>query len=134
MLLVVTDRLSKAVILVPMKETTAVHTAWAFLTYVYAHHGLPRAIVSDRGTQFINDVWKEVYRLLQIERRLSTAYHPQTDGATERMNEIVETVFRTYINQNQTDWAPLCPIFQYTINARTASTIGISPFFLNYGF
>jgi transposase InsO family protein len=134
MLLVITDRLSKAVILVPMKETTAVHAAWALLTHVYAHHGLPRAIVSDRGTQFVNDLWKEVCRLLQVERRLSTAYHPQTDGATERMNEIVETVFRTYINQDQTDWAPLCPIFQYAINTRTASTIGTSPFFLNHGF
>src|SRR5438067_12194113 len=86
-LLVITDRLTKGVILVGMVETTAERVAEAFLTHFYMHHGLPLAITSDRGPQFVSSFWEIVCEKLSIRRRLSTAFHPQTDGATERANQ-----------------------------------------------
>ena len=89
-LAVITDRLGKGVILEPMRTTEAQDVAALFIRTFYRHHGLPTAIVSDRGTQFTSALWKRVCQLLGIVRRLSTAYHPETDGSTERMNQTVE--------------------------------------------
>ena len=80
--MVVTDQLSKSIIAVPMKETRAIDVAQTLLEHIFQHHGLPTAIVSDRGTQFVS-MWTEVCRLVKITRRLSTAFHLETDGATE---------------------------------------------------
>ena len=82
-IMVVTDRLSKSIIVVPMKETRAIDVAQTLLEHIFQHHGLPTAIVSDRGTQFVSMLWTEVCRLVKITWRLSTAFHPETDGATE---------------------------------------------------
>ena len=92
----VTDRLSKSVILIPMKETTAAATAQALAQHVFAHHGLPRAIVSDRGTQFTSILWSQLCTALGITRRLSTAFHPETDGAQERSHQELEAYLRIY--------------------------------------
>ena len=82
-IMVVTDRLSKSIIAVLMKETHAIDVAQTLLEHIFQHHGLPTAIVSDRGTQFVSMLWTEVCRLVKITRRLSTAFYPETDGATE---------------------------------------------------
>ena len=80
--MVVTNRLSKSIIVVPMKETR-IDVAQTLLKHIFQHHGLPTAIVSDRGIQFVSMLWTEVCRLVKITRRLSTAFYPETDGATE---------------------------------------------------
>ena len=85
-ILVVTDQLSKSIIVVPMKETRVIDVAQMLLEHIFQHHGLPTTIVSDRGTQFVSILWTEVCRLVKITRRLSTAFHPETDGTTERAN------------------------------------------------
>src|SRR5271168_4400574 len=77
-LMVITDRLGKGVILEPMKEITAAATADVFVRSFYRHHGLPAAIVSDRGKQFVGHMWARVCKLLKIVQRVSTAYHPET--------------------------------------------------------
>ena len=81
--MIVTDRLSKSIIVVPMKETCAIFVAQTLLEHIFQHHGLPMAIVLDLGTQFVSMLWTEVCRLVKITRRLSTAFHPETDGATK---------------------------------------------------
>jgi hypothetical protein len=134
MMMVVTDRLGKGCKLIPMRRTEAVDVAWAFIQNVYCNHGFPDAIVSDRGRQFISDLWRELCTLLQVKQRLSSAYHPETDGSTERMNSTTETVVRTYVNEDQNNWAPLCPIIELMINSRTAASTGVSPFFLMHGY
>ena len=78
-IMVVTDRLSKSIIVVPMKETCAIDVAQTLLEHSFQHHGLLTAIVSDRSTQFVSILWIEVCRLVKITRRLSTAFHPKTD-------------------------------------------------------
>ena len=84
--MITTCRLSKSIILEPMVSITAEAVAERFILSFVRHHGLPKAVTSDRGTQWTSDFWKRICELLNIHRRLSTAYHPQTDGATERMN------------------------------------------------
>ena len=86
-IMVVIDRLSKSIIVVPMKETRAIDVAQTLLEHIFQHHGLPTAIMSDHGTQFVSMLWTEVSRLVKITQRLSTAFHPETDGATERANQ-----------------------------------------------
>jgi transposase InsO family protein len=104
-LMVVTDRLSKDVILIPLPNLEVETVADVFLERVVAYHWLPDYIVSDRGSQFLSNFWTTLCGKMGIKRRLSTAYHPQTDGSTERMNAVVEAYLRAYINWTQTDWA-----------------------------
>lgn len=133
-LIVFTDRLGKGTILESCQSMTAPAVANIFVRCVYRHHGLPRAIVSDRGSQFVGLVWKRVCQLLDIKRRLSTAYHPETDGATERMNQNVETYLRTFVSYDQDDWSTLLPMAELALNNRDAASTGVSPFFLSHGF
>ncbi|KAI1000108.1 Transposon Ty3-G Gag-Pol polyprotein [Podosphaera aphanis] len=132
--LVITDRLSKGVIFEPVCSMTAEATADIFIRSVYRHHGLPIDIVSDRGTQWVNVFWKRVCEQLNITRRLSTAFHPQTDGSTERMNQELQQFIRVFCSYEQTNWKDLLPHAELAINNRSASSTKISPFFLTHGF
>jgi transposase InsO family protein len=73
-------------------------TALLFLKEVWKHHGTPRVVVSDRGPQFIAGFMHELYKLLGIKLALSMAYHPQTDGQTERFNQVLEGYLHTFIS------------------------------------
>lgn len=103
MLMVITDRLGKGVILRGCEDVEADTIAKLFIDCFYRHHGVPAAIVSDRGGQFVSQLWKRVCQLLKIERRISTAYHPETDGATERANVEVETTLSRVVSYAQDD-------------------------------
>ena len=133
-IMVVTDRLSKGVVVIPLPNIQVETVAQAFIDRVVAYHWLPDSIVSDRGTQFTSDFWKELCRILKIERRLSTADHPETDGSTERMNAVVEAILRAYVNWKQDDWKGLCSLAQIAIRSRPATSTGVSPFFLQHGY
>jgi len=133
-LLVITDRLSKGVILEPCSSLTAEAVAETFIRVFYRHHGLPKAIVSDRGPQFTGALWARVCQLLKIIRRLSTAFSPETDGSTERMNQNVEAFVRTYVDYAQENWASLMPLAELAINNHDAASTGVSPFFLTHGY
>jgi hypothetical protein len=84
--MVIVDRFSKAPLLQGILEITAKATAKRLYETFYPYYGIPRAITSDRGTQFVSRMWRYFCKLLKIKQRLSTAYHAQTDGQTERMN------------------------------------------------
>jgi hypothetical protein len=133
-LMVIVDRLTKGVILIPLKDLLAETVARKFIKYFVSRHGFPHSIVSDRGTQFISEIWGYVCRSMKIERRLSTAFHPQTDGQTERMNAVVEDYLRKHCDYFQTDWKDLLPAAELAINNRIASATGMSPFFLDHSY
>lgn len=133
-IMVVTDRLSKSIIAVPMKTIRALDVAHKLLEQVFQHHGLPAAIVSDRGSQFVSLLWTEVCRLMKITRRLSTAFHPETDGATERANQELETYLRIFTTFEQEDWAFQLPIAMMALNNRVSQSIGMSAFFMTHGY
>jgi Chromo (CHRromatin Organisation MOdifier) domain len=133
-IVVFVDRLSKMVHLQPTKTTaTAVDVANIFFNTVFWLHGLPRMIVSDRDPKFTSKFWQMLFKLIDTKLTLSTAFHPQTDGQTERANWTLEQYLRAFINYKQDNWASLLPITEFTINnAKNAST-GFSPFYLANG-
>ncbi|SJL08520.1 uncharacterized protein ARMOST_11884 [Armillaria ostoyae] len=133
-LLVVVDRFSKAIILVPCNvELSAEGWARILRDHVYARHGMPQVVISDRGPQFVSTFMKELYRMLDITQNASTAFHPQTDGQTERVNQEVEKYLRIFINYHQTDWADWLPLAEFAHNNRAHSATGKSPFMILYG-
>ena len=119
---------------VPPGKWTAEGFAELFLERYVSVHWLPQAITSDRGTQFVNAFWAKLCELLKIERRLSTSYHPETDGSTERRNQEVETYLRSFVAYHQGNWDSLCPIAQIALDNRPTTTTGVSPFFLVHGY
>ncbi|EFZ04205.2 Pol [Metarhizium robertsii ARSEF 23] len=133
-MMVITDRLSKNVVLEPMLEITAKRTAKTLMKCFVQHHGLPRAMVTDRGPQFTSHLWRSLCRLLQVQQRLSTAWHPQTDGATERTNQEVERYLRIFVTYAQDNWDDLLPAAAIALNNKTATATGLSPFFLTHGY
>ena len=101
-ILVVVDWFSKEVVFVPCtKEETAYSTAELFRNHVWCQHGLPSTVISDCGSVFASNFLGELYKLLGIKRKMSTAFHPQTDGQTERLNHKIHQYLRTYINDQQ---------------------------------
>ena len=135
-LLVITDRLSKGIILIPIKPGLfdAEGLAKVFLQSYVPHHWIPKAIVSDRGPQFVNAFWNSICKQLDINQRISTAYHPETDGSTERANQKVEIYLRTFVAYEQDDWIKWIPLAQISINNKPASSTQISPFFMIHGY
>jgi hypothetical protein len=133
-IVVVTDRLSKGVIADGLEDIEAETVANWFLKRYYPHHFLPRAIVSDRGAQFTGAFWKRLCDSLHIRRRLSTSFSPETDGSTERANEVVETVLRGLVDWAQDDWLKWLPIAVGAICGRNATSTRVSPFFLVHGW
>lgn len=133
---VITDRLGKGKSYEAVKEgqLSAEATAMRFVDRHVRYHGFPRGIVSDRGVQWVNVFWKKVCELVGIQRRLSTAYHPETDGATERENQELEKYIRCFVSYSQRDWTNLLPIAELAANNRNSSTTGFSPFFLTHGY
>ena len=99
------DRFSKRIHVAPTtKELDSVGHARLFRDHVWRNHGLPVQVISDRGTQFVQGFTKDLNRLLGIEGRASTAFHPQTDGQTERVNQEIEQYLRTFMSFRQNDW------------------------------
>ena len=104
-ILVVACRLTKMRHFIPCRDTcTAEQLADLYARNIFCLHGLPKTVVSDRGTQFIAKFWKGLCKILKIEALLSTPYHPETDGQTERINAILEQYLWAYINYLQDDW------------------------------
>lgn len=131
--LVFVDRLSKMRHLVPTATMEVEEAANAFYQSVWKLHGLPDVLVSDRGTQFVSDFWKLLCKRLKIDARLSTGYHPETDGQTERANAIMEHYLRAYVNYMQDDWAQWLPGAEFAANNTDSSTTLASPFLANSG-
>ena len=97
-MIVVTDRLSKSILTYGLGQITAESVTEWFLREYYPYHFLPDVIVSDRGAQFVRAFWARVCQTLQIKRRLSTAFLPETDRFTERANQEIENFLREYVN------------------------------------
>jgi hypothetical protein len=112
---------------------TAAGAAKLYLHNVWKLHGLPRKVISDRGPQFVALFMKELYRLLGIEAASSTAYHPQTDGQTERVNQELEQFIRLFVGERQDDWHPLLPLAEFSYNNHVHSSTQHTPFLLDTG-
>ena len=97
--MMVADRLGKLRHLIPCRDTVdSKDIAQLYIRHIWKHHGLPKRIVSDRGTQFTVYFWQALSGYLEIENHYSTAYHTQTDGQSERFNAVIEQYLRDYVN------------------------------------
>ena len=105
-----------------------------FLDRIFRYHGLLDSIVSDRGSTFVSAFWKELTALLQVEHKASTAYHPQTDGLSERTNQTLEAYLRAYVSYQQDDWVDYLPLAEFAFNNNINLSTNMSPFFANFGF
>uniref|UniRef100_A0A8C1X240 Gypsy retrotransposon integrase-like protein 1 n=1 Tax=Cyprinus carpio TaxID=7962 RepID=A0A8C1X240_CYPCA len=127
--LVVVDRFSKSCKLIPLKGLpTAFEAAEALFHNVFRHFGIPEDIISDRGPQFISRVWSAFFRLLGVSVSLSSGYHPQTNGQTERKIQEIGRFLRVYCHRNQDCWSQYLPWAEYAQNSLQQSTTGLTPF------
>ena len=102
--------------------------------HVWKLHGLFRSIISDCGTQFVNDFLKFLCKRLGISIRLYTTWHPKTDGQTKQLNKVIEKYLRAYVNYLQDDWLDWLPLAKFTGNNTKSETTKVSPFFANKKF
>jgi hypothetical protein len=129
------DRFSKEAHFVPCRrDLTAKQLAEIFLSNVYRLHGLPSTIISDRDKLFTSNFWNDLTQLLGVKPKLSTAFHPETDGQAERTNGIIEQYLRMNVNYLQDDWEELLPMGEVAYNNSTQRSTGFSPWFVTKGF
>lgn len=136
-IMTVVDRFSKRKHFIACRATDAGTGTEAmvslFLEHVWKLHGLPESIISDRGSQFVSDLWESLCRKLGVERRLSTAYHPQTDGQSESANAQIEQYLRCFTTYLQDDWEKWLPMGEFSINNTNSTSLGCSPFMADTG-
>jgi hypothetical protein len=127
-ILVIVDKYTKWAIYVPTrKDIDAPELAELMLERLNGEFGMPKNLVSDRGSLFTSKFWSTLCYYLGARRRLSTAFHPQTDGQTERQNQTLEHYLRSYANFEQDDWARWLPLAQFTYNNTKHSSTGVAP-------
>jgi transposase InsO family protein len=132
--MVVVDSVIKKAHFVPALTTmSAAGAARCFVRHVWKDHGLPWKVVSDRGPQFVAEFTRELYRLFGIKLAATTAYHPQGDGQTERVNQELKQYLRVFINQRQDDWFELLPLTEFQYNNHVHSSTQQPPFLLETG-
>ena len=133
-ILVIVDKLTKYTEMIPFKETfTATELGHILLDKLIKHHGIPASITSDRDKLFTSAYWTTLITAMGTKRKLSTAFHPQTDGQTERANQTLEQYLRGYINRRQNNWVSLLPLAQLAYNNQISDTTKETPFFANHG-
>ena len=133
-ILVVVDRLTKMAHYFAVNNTaTAEDLAKVVLSGVVKYHGLPEVIISDRDTRFTGHFWQAIFSRLGVQSKLSTAYHPQTDGITERLNRTLEQGLRAYVSAHLQDWDEQLDGLEMAYNQAEQASTGYSPFYLTYG-
>jgi hypothetical protein len=133
-ILVVVDKFSKYCLFEPCTERCGSDEVAAMLQKrVIAEHGCPEVLITDRDPRFRSQSFQEWCELHGINHRMSTAYHPQTDGQTERYNRVLEDMLRAYVSPSLDDWDELLPVLQLAVNNSYNASHQSTPFFLVYG-
>ena len=133
-ILVVVDRLTKMAHFIPCKGLpTAKQTADLVFREIFRLHGVPDDVVSDRGVQFTSKFWKDFCLALGITVNLSSAFHPQSNGQTERTNQTLEQYLLCFITHLQDDWLDHLPTAEFSYNNAEHSSTHYSPFYANTG-
>ena len=133
-ILVVVNRLTKIVHFIPITEkTSAEGLARLFRDNVQKLHRLPESIISNRGSQFATGLIRELNEILEIKSKLSTVFHPQTDGQIERVNQELEQYLRMFINYRQEQWPEWLGTTEFAYNNKMYLSMQMTPFKANYG-
>src|SRR6267143_2831187 len=127
-ILVIVNYFTKMKVLIPMNiELTSLGVAELFKTHAFKRFGIPKEVVLDKGTQFISEFMKELYKALGIKGLPSIAYHPQTDSQTEQVNQEIETYLWFYVNYQQDNWVRWLDQAEFVLNMRFHKAIQNSP-------
>jgi hypothetical protein len=127
-LMTITDKLTKMVTVFPGREDWPAHEwASAFFEHYYRRWGVPCRIISDRGKVFMSEFWTAVFRICRADLLVSTSYHPQTDGQSERTNQTVEIALRHLCSPSKDDWVHHLPEMEFTMNNLANASTGKSP-------
>ena len=131
---IVVDRFSKGVHLgmLPPHHTSQV-VAQLFMEMVGKIHGMPRSITSDRDPLFISKFWQALFSLSDTKLRMSSAYHPQTDGQTKVANRIIEQYLRAFVHRRPSTWGRFLLWAEWSYNTSTHSAMGLMPFKVTFG-
>jgi hypothetical protein len=131
---VVVDRLTKVAHFIPVKTTyNSTVLAELYISWIECLHGVPKKIVSDRGTQFTSHFSQYLPEALGMHLKFSSAYHPQTDGQTERTNQILEDMLSACALQDMLGWDKRLPYAEFSYNNNYQASFNMSPFQALYG-
>jgi hypothetical protein len=133
-IMIVVDKLSKSAHFVPVKSTCkAIDIANIFMKEIFILHGMPKEIVYDRDTKFILNFWKSLMVGLETKLLFKKAYHPQTNGQTERVNQIVEYMLRIHVMHQSKKWEDYLPLVVFSYNNDYQESLKMIPFEVLYG-
>jgi hypothetical protein len=133
--LTVTDKLTKFVMLIPGCESwTAEQWAQAYFDTIFPIFGVPKAMISDRGSVFVSMFWTTIFKLMHTDCIATTAYNPGADGQSERTNQVVEIALRHLVNDRQDDWVEYLGAVQFAMNNAPNASTGSVPSELMMGF
>jgi hypothetical protein len=133
-IMVVVDKLTKAAHFIPLKTTHgAADVADIFLKEVARLHGIPKTIVSDRDPKFTSNFWKGLFKGFRTNLNFSTAYHPESDGQTERVNRVIEDMLRMYVMDKPSRWEDYLHLVEFAYNNGYHASLKMSPFEALYG-
>lgn len=134
-IMVVIDKFSKYGHFIPLTHPfTALSVAQAFMSHIYKLHGLPQVIITDRDKVFTSSLWQELFKLADTTLNMSSSYHPQTDGQTERLNQCLETYLRCMVQACPTKWSYWLAQAEFWYNTTYHSALGRTPFEVLYGY
>jgi hypothetical protein len=131
---VVVDKLSKSAHFIPIKSTfKAINIAQVFMKEIFRLHGMPKEIVSNRDTKFTSNFWKSLMVGLDTKLLFSTTYHPQTDGQTKRVNQILEDMLRMHVIHQPKKWEDYLPLVEFAYSNNCQESLKMNPFEILYG-
>ena len=131
---VIVDRLTKVTYFIPVKTTySGAQLAELYMARIVCLHGVPKKIVSDRGTQYTSRFWKRLHESMDTKLNFSSAYHPQTDGQTERTNQVLEDMLRACALKHGRSWDKSLPYAEFSYNNSYQASLKMAPFEALYG-
>jgi len=134
-ILVIVDRFTKQALFLPTTDqATSQDVAQLYFKNVFTHHGVPAHIMSDWGSEFVSHFFRSLGSLLGIRLHFMSGYHPQGDGQTERINQVLEQYLRIHCNYQQDDWSDWLPVAEFAYNNAESSSTSMTPFFANKGY
>src|SRR5437773_11095509 len=132
-ILVIVNRFTKMAKYFPIREMIAApQLAELFCNEIVKQYDTPRSIVTDRGSIFTSEYWSTLCYYMKAKRKLSTAFHLQTDGQTEHQNQVLKHYLRAYADYRQDNWVSMLPAAEYAYNNSTHTVTGVSPFYALY--
>ena len=132
--MVLVNKLIKATHFIPIKSTyKAVNIVDIFMKYIFRLHDIPKVIISDREETFTRNFWKDLFKGLGTQLNFSTAYHPQMDGQTERVNQVLEDMLRMYVMDKQGKWEDYLHLVEFAYNNNFQVSARMNLFEILYG-